>query len=88
LEVSDELGKRIESAVAKSGSDSLTVFLYRSINREIERLETDLGNCNFDLESLTGHVRRLEAGQQAIIALLDSSAKVICSLLRGGRSRL
>lgn len=81
--LSDELGQRVESAVAKAGLDSVDAFLARAIETEVERFEAGHVQIERDreIDSLTESLRRLDAGQRTIIALINSTAQIICSAL-------
>lgn len=78
-----ELAQRVESAVAKSNLHSADAFVARAIENEIERLEA--GHLHTargrETEGLMQSLRQLEAGQRTIVALINSTAKIIFSVL-------
>jgi hypothetical protein len=68
----------------------LEAFVQQAISNELERF--DGYGCaaeirNDDLASLRGQLQRLEIGQKATVAFLDSSARVLASLVRESDAR-
>jgi hypothetical protein len=89
LEVSDAICKRITAAAGLECPASVEAFVQRAIESELRRIDgacvpqSDYG----DLAAVAKQIQRLEKGQRAIIALVDSSATVLAALLRGRRAR-
>lgn len=85
LEVSDLICKRIKGAAGQKGPVSVEAFVQRAIESELQRVQCDRltqSDCG-DLAALARQVQKLEKGQRAIVALVDSSATVLAALLRG-----
>jgi hypothetical protein len=85
FEVPNEIFKRIQAAAEQKGSIPVNWFILCAIERELLRVEcngvTQVGHA--DLAAFATQLHRVENGQRAIIALLDSSATVLAALLRG-----
>ena len=83
LELSDAICKRIETAAAHN-LISVEAFVRHAIETELLRLQDGcaLPLDNSDLAGLARQVHKLEQGQRAIIALVNSSASVLAALLR------
>jgi hypothetical protein len=80
----EQLVDRIQSAAGK-GRQSIDEFALRAIEMELDRLATgrEAYGDVVVLEEIGSRMQKLEAGQRAIVALLDSSARLLASLLRG-----
>lgn len=89
LEVSDATRKRMKTAAGQKDPVSVETFIQRAIETELLRVECDCAMESGDgnLAALARKVERLEKGQRAIIALVDSSAAILAELLRGPRAR-
>jgi hypothetical protein len=89
LEVSDTTCKRMKTAAGQKDPVSVEAFIQRAIETELLRVECNCANESGDgkLAALARQVERLEKGQRAIIALVDSSAAILAGLLRGRRGR-
>ena len=89
LELSNAIRKRIETAAVRKNLISVEAFVRHAIETELRRFQD---GCtappdNSDLAGLARQVHKLEQGQRAIIALVNSSATVLAELLRGRSAR-
>jgi hypothetical protein len=89
LEVSDQICKRISATEGLGSPVSVEQFIKCAIESELRRVECNraLGSGDGDISALARQVERLEKGQRAIVALVDSSAAILAELLRGPRVR-
>ena len=89
FEVSDAICKRIKTVAGQKGPTSVEAFIQLAIESELQRVECNRaipGDCA-DLAGLARQVQRLEKGQRAIVALVDSSATLLAASLRGRGDR-
>jgi hypothetical protein len=84
LEVSDVICKRI-AAAGRKGPVSVEAFVQSAVENELGRVECDRAtqSAYYEIEVLARQVQKLEEGQRAIVALVDSSATVLAALIRG-----
>jgi hypothetical protein len=84
IELADELAVRLQAATQREGSLSIRDFVCQVIEKELERSELDgvPRGSSSDVAALMRQVQKLENGQRAIVALVDSSAKILAALLR------
>jgi hypothetical protein len=85
LEVSDNVIKRVHAVAGLEDPASIKAFVHRAIQSELRRAECHRVTRadHPELAALAKQVQRLEKGQRAIVALVDSSAAVLTTLLRG-----
>ena len=81
VEVPENVAERIHAFIARSGRLSMNGLVNRAILNELERTECDTETSR-ELPDLGAQVQELRKGQRALIALVDSSATILASLLR------
>jgi polyhydroxyalkanoate synthesis regulator phasin len=85
IELTDDQAKRLRSITQRHGSLSIAAFVHKAMENELERAERDwdVSSESSDVAALARQVQKLEKGQRAIVALVDSSATVLAALLHG-----
>jgi hypothetical protein len=84
IEPADDLAVRLQAAAQRKGSSSIRDFVCQVIKKELQRSELDgvPRGSSSDVATLMRQVQKLENGQRAIVAMMDSSAKILAALLR------
>jgi Arc/MetJ-type ribon-helix-helix transcriptional regulator len=83
LRLTEELQRRINTAVEERGLNSAAAFIRLAIQNELDRAESERKiealeeRLAASLSRVSDEVRKLVNGQQAVIALIDSLSKVI-----------
>lgn len=89
IDLTDNQAERLRTATQRHGPRSIAAFVHHAIENELERAECDGGTSTDlgDVAALATQVQRIERGQRAIVALVDSSARTLAALLRGRGAR-